>query len=91
MTPIGGIADGGSIPPISTISNLTTALPGRHSMDPATGNVTSQITYDGDVTGFDVVSKERTMARQRKPTLMVTNTIIDDLFIDIDALELAIA
>ena len=48
MTPIGGIADAGSIPAISTISDLTTALQGRHP-GTATGNVPSQITYDGDV------------------------------------------
>jgi hypothetical protein len=37
--------------------------------------------------GFDVVSEERTTIRHRKPTLVVTKKLVDDLFIDIDALE----
>ena len=43
--------------------------------------------FDGDVPGFDVVSKVRTMTRYGKPTLVVMQHLIDDLFIDIDALE----
>ena len=93
MTPIGGIADAGSIPASSTISIFKWVgdLLDWLRIDLTTICIVHEYAFDGADPDFDVVSKERMITRCRKPTLLVTKYIIDDLFIDIDALELAIA
>lgn len=83
MTPIGDIADAGSTPAISTKSALWS------SYVLVAGKVQTRqiVLFRRGCQGFDVVGKERTTIRYGKPTLVVMQYIIDDLFIDIDALE----